>query len=164
VKLPIVIFSCIVLSLALVAAEPPLAADKVIVWKSERRLELLHKGRVIKTYRVALGGSPRGPKTQQGDQKTPEGDYIIDSRNPQSQFYKSLHVSYPNTADRAKAKAKGVSPGGDVFIHGLGKKFGFVGKAHSLHDWTLGCIAVTNEEIEEIWKLVPNGTPIELKP
>jgi murein L,D-transpeptidase YafK len=155
-------FLAVCASLSLAAAEE--LADKVVVWKGERRLELLRSGKVIKTYRVALGGSPVGPKLQQGDQKTPEGSYTIDSRNPHSQFHKSLHISYPNAKDLAQARKRKVQPGGDIFIHGLGKKFGYVGKQHTLNDWTLGCIAVTNEEIEEIWKLVPNGTPIEIHP
>jgi murein L,D-transpeptidase YafK len=147
-------------------APPPsdARADQVIVWKKERRLELLRVGKVIKTYKIALGGSPLGPKTRQGDQKTPEGRYVIDFRNPRSQFYKSLHVSYPDAADRARARALKVSPGGDIFIHGLGRTFASVGKAHADRDWTLGCVAVTNEEIDEIWRLVPDGTPIEIKP
>ncbi|HUQ49529.1 MAG TPA: L,D-transpeptidase family protein [Terriglobales bacterium] len=132
--------------------------------KHERQLHLLRSGKVIKSYKLALGGAPVGHKEKQGDQKTPEGLYIIDSRNPNSQFHKSLHISYPNAADRARARRLKVHPGGDIFIHGLGKAFASIGKDHSLKDWTLGCIAVTNEEIEEIWRLVPNGTPIEIKP
>ena len=149
---------------ASLSAQQSQLADKVIVHKEERRLELQKDGKLIKQYKIALGGSPVGAKTRQGDQKTPEGDYVIDSRNPQSAFYKSLHVSYPNGKDRAAAKAKGVSPGGDIFIHGLGKQYGWVGQAHSLKDWTLGCIAVTNEEIDEIWALVPDGIPVEIRP
>lgn len=139
-------------------------ADKVVILKKERTLQLWSSGRVIRTYKVALGGHPEGHKQQQGDQKTPEGEYVIDSRNPKSQFYKSLHVSYPNARDRATAKRLGVDPGGDIFIHGLGSKFGWVGKAHSARDWTLGCIAVTNQEIDEILRVVPDGTRIEIKP
>jgi len=138
--------------------------DKVIILKGERTLQLLKEGKVIHTYKIALGGSPTGGKTRRGDEKTPEGNYTIDSRNPNSQFHKSLHVSYPNAEDRAKSKKQGVDPGGEIYIHGIGKQFGFLGAAHRLHDWTLGCIAVTNEEIDEIWKLVPNGTPVEIKP
>jgi murein L,D-transpeptidase YafK len=138
-------------------------ADRILVLKKEHKLQLLHDGRVFKEYKVALGPHIEGPKTQQGDGKTPEGEYIIDSRNPQSQFHKSLHISYPNPRHIANAKARHVNPGGDVFIHGLPPKYAYVGKAHTAHDWTLGCIAVTDAEIEEIWKLVPNGTPIEIR-
>jgi len=125
---------------------------------------LLKQGKVIKSYKVALGGNPVGPKTRQGDHKTPEGVYVLDSRNAHSQFHKSIHISYPNTHDLAAARARGVSPGGDVYVHGLANGYGWVGPSHRLKDWTDGCIAVTNEEIEEIWNIVPNGTPIEIQP
>jgi len=141
-------------------ARPPLHADRVVVLKKERTLELLNHGKVIKTYKVALGG----PKTQQGDHKTPEGAYVLDSRNPHSQFYKSIHVSYPNASDRGAARQKGVSPGGDVFVHGLPNGYRYVGAAHRLKDWTDGCIAVTDEEMDEIWLAVSDGTPIEIRP
>ena len=141
-----------------------LRADHVVVVKKERTLELLGQGKVIKSYKVALGGDPVGPKTKQGDHKTPEGMYVLDFRNAHSQFYKSIHISYPNEHDRAFAQQKGVSPGGDVFLHGLPNGYGAIGAAHRLKDWTDGCIAVTDEEMVEIWKAVPDGTPIEIKP
>jgi murein L,D-transpeptidase YafK len=105
-----------------------------------------------------------GAKTRQGDHKTPEGIYILDSRNAHSQFHKSIHISYPNVRDRTAARAKGISPGGDVFVHGLPNGYGWVGAAHRTKDWTDGCIAVTNEEIEEIWRAVADGTAIEIRP
>jgi murein L,D-transpeptidase YafK len=141
-----------------------LRADHGVVLKKERRLELISEGKVVKTYKVALGGDPLGPKTMQGDHKTPEGTYILDFRNAHSQFYKSIHISYPNEHDRALAQQKGALPGGDVFVHGLPNGYGAIGAAHRLKDWTDGCIAVTDEEMDEIWKAVPNGTPIEIKP
>jgi murein L,D-transpeptidase YafK len=141
-----------------------LHADRVIVLKKERLLELLNQGKVVKTYKVALGGAPVGPKTQQGDHKTPEGVYVLDSRNVHSHFYKAIHISYPNAHDRAAARERGVSPGGDVFLHGLPNGYGWVGSAHRAKDWTDGCIAVTNQEIDEIWSAVPDGTPIEIRP
>jgi murein L,D-transpeptidase YafK len=141
-----------------------LHADRVVVLKKERTLQLLNEGKVIKTYKVALGGDPVGPKTRQGDHKTPEGVYVLDSRNPHSQFYKSIHISYPNASDRAVARQKGVPPGGDVFVHGLPNGYRYVGAAHRLKDWTDGCIAVTDEEIDEIWLAVADGTPIEIRP
>jgi murein L,D-transpeptidase YafK len=141
-----------------------LHADRVVVVKKERTLELLNHGKVIKAYKVALGGDPLGPKTRQGDHKTPEGIYMLDSRNAHSQFHKSIHISYPNARDRAAARAKAVSPGGDLFVHGLPNGYGWVGASHRMKDWTDGCIAVTNEEIEEIWKAVDDGTPIEIRP
>jgi len=145
-------------------AAKPLRADRVVVLKKERTLQLLSEGRVIKSYKVALGGDPVGAKTRQGDHKTPEGVYVLDSRNAHSQFHVSIHISYPNARDRAAARARGVSPGGDVFVHGLPNGYGWVGASHRAKDWTDGCIAVTDEEIEEIWKAVANGTAIEIRP
>jgi len=139
-------------------------ADRILVEKSQRKLTLFRGGKELKHYFVALGGAPVGAKQRQGDQKTPEGKYVIDFRNPASQFHLSLHVSYPNAADRARARQAGVDPGGAIMIHGIGKEFGYLGALHRRHDWTLGCIAVTNEEVEEIWSLVPDGTPIEIRP
>ncbi len=146
------------------AADKPIHADRVLVLKKERTLEVLSHGNVMMSYRVALGGDPVGPKSRQGDHKTPEGLYVLDSRNAHSQFYKSMHISYPSSRDRAAALARGVSPGGDVFIHGLPRGYAWVGESHRLKDWTDGCIAVTNKEMDEIWATVPNGTPIEIRP
>ena len=139
-------------------------ADRVVVLKKERTLQLLNSGKVIKSYKIALGGNPVGPKERQGDHKTPEGTYILDSRNAHSRFYKSIHISYPNDRDRAAARQRHVSPGGDVFVHGLPNGYEWIGSGHRLKDWTDGCIAVTDEEIDEIWSTVPNGTPIEIRP
>ncbi|HYM75744.1 MAG TPA: L,D-transpeptidase family protein [Candidatus Dormibacteraeota bacterium] len=146
------------------AAAQSLHADRVVVLKEKRTLQLQSQGKVIKTYKVALGGKPVGAKTRQGDHKTPEGVYVLDSRNARSQFHKSIHISYPNARDRAAARAQGVSPGGDVFVHGLPNGYGWVGAGHRAKDWTDGCIAVTDEEIEEIWAAVADGTPIEIRP
>ena len=139
-------------------------ADKVLIKKKERRLTLLSMGEVIKTYKIALGGNPIGPKERQGDNKTPEGTYIIDSRNRDSDYHLSLHISYPNEKDKMRAKELGVSPGGDIMIHGIKNSLTWVGASHAEIDWTKGCIAVTDEEMEEIYKLVPNGTIVEIKP
>lgn len=139
-------------------------ADAVLVVKSTRTLTLLAHGKVIRSYKVALGGTPVGAKEEQGDHKTPEGHYVLDRRNPKSKFYKSIHVSYPNEQDRRKAEKRGVSPGGDIMIHGLQNGFGHVGAAHRLVDWTDGCIAVTDAEMDEIWQMVADGTPIEIQP
>ena len=146
------------------AATTRVRIEKAVVFKAQRRMELIQKGKVWKSYRVALGGNPVGHKMQRGDGRTPEGIYVLDRRNPRSQFHRSIHISYPNSADRASARRRGVSPGGDIFLHGLPNGMGAVGAAHTMRDWTDGCIAVTNEEIEEIWKVVPNGTPIEIRP
>jgi L,D-peptidoglycan transpeptidase YkuD (ErfK/YbiS/YcfS/YnhG family) len=139
-------------------------ADKVLIEKKERRLTLLSKGEVIKTYKIALGGDPVGPKERQGDNKTPEGTYIIDSRNSNSGYHLSLHISYPNEKDKMRAKDLGVSPGGDIMIHGIKNGLAWVGALHAGIDWTKGCIAVTDKEMEEIYKLVPNGTIVEIRP
>jgi len=139
-------------------------ADKVLIEKNERRLTLLSEGEVIKTYKIALGGNPVGPKERQGDNKTPEGTYIIDSRNRGSGYHLSLHISYPNEKDKMRAKELGVSPGGDIMIHGIKNGLSWVGASHAEVDWTKGCIAVADEEIEEIDKLVPNGTIVEIRP
>jgi murein L,D-transpeptidase YafK len=138
--------------------------DRVLVIKHEHILRLLRDGRIAQEYKVALGGSPVGPKTQRGDHKTPEGIYVLDSRNAKSQFYKSLHISYPTPAQRAAARKRGVSPGGDVFVHGLPPRYRSVGAVHRVYDWTDGCIAVTDDEMDEIWLAVADGTPIEIRP
>jgi murein L,D-transpeptidase YafK len=139
-------------------------ADQVIVLKSQRTLTLLSQGKVLRTYRVALGSSPVGAKEQQGDHKTPEGHYVLDRRNANSRFYKSIHVSYPNEQDKKKAAQRGVSAGGDIMIHGLPNGFGWLDAAHRALDWTDGCIAVTNTEMDEIWELIADGTSIDIRP
>ena len=139
-------------------------ADKILIEKKERRLTLILRGEVLKTYKIALGGNPIGPKERQGDNKTPEGTYIIDSRNKDSRYHLSLHISYPNEKDKRRARELGVSPGGDIMIHGIKNGFSWVGDLHTEVDWTKGCIAVTDEEIVEIEKLAPNGTIVEIRP
>lgn len=139
-------------------------ADRILVVKSERKLTLLHGGKPLKTYLVALGGSPVGDKECQGDSRTPEGIYRIDFKKKNSQFHRALHVSYPDARDVAEARTRGCPPGGDIMIHGLGPGFAKLGALHRLSDWTLGCIAVTNEEIEEIWAAVDAGTVVEIRP
>ena len=125
---------------------------------------LIAKGEVLKTYKIALGGNPVGPKERQGDNKTPEGTYVIDSRNKNSRHHLSLRISYPNERDKKRARELGVSPGGDIMIHGIKNGFSWVGDSHAEIDWTKGCIAVSDEEIEEIAKLAPNGTIVEIRP
>ncbi|MFZ1426739.1 MAG: L,D-transpeptidase family protein [Geminicoccaceae bacterium] len=139
-------------------------ADKVIVVKSARRLYLLRDGQILESFRVALGRNPKGTKIYQGDGRTPEGIYRIAALNPDSQFYRSIRVSYPNDADRARAQALGQAVGGDIMIHGLAPERRGYGGEHWRFDWTNGCIAVTDEEIDEIWQRVEIGTPIEIRP
>ena len=140
------------------------SVDRIRIEKSARRLMLISQGEVLKSYNIALGGNPIGPKERQGDNKTPEGTYVIDGRNKDSRFHLSLHISYPNERDKNRARELGVSPGGDIMIHGIKNGFSWVGDAHTGVDWTKGCIAVTDEEIEEISKLAPNGTIVEIRP
>lgn len=140
------------------------SADRIVIEKAKREMTLYHGDTKLHSYKVALGGEPKGAKTQQGDHRTPEGHYVIDARNAHSHYYKALHVSYPNADDRMRARKLGVSPGGDIMIHGLPNGYGSVGKSHLLHDWTDGCIAVTDEEMDEIWQIVPVGTQVEIKP
>ena len=139
-------------------------ADKVVVIKSKRILMLLREGEILSAYRVALGKHPDGRKIKAGDKRTPEGNYVLDTRNRDSKFHLALHISYPNESDLMNAHKLGVTPGGDIMIHGLPDQFRKLGRLHRLSDWTNGCIAVTNREIEEIWRLVPDGTPIEIRP
>lgn len=139
-------------------------ADRVVIEKASRKLKLYQGERLVRTYRVALGGQPIGPKRCQGDNRTPEGRYRIVGRNNNSHYHRSLRVSYPNDADRRFAREIGCDPGGDIMIHGLPKGYGWMGKLHTRYDWTRGCIAVTNEEIDEIWSVVPNGTLVEIEP
>ena len=138
--------------------------DKVLIEKQARRLTLLSEGEVLKTYKIALGGDPVGPKEREGDNKTPEGIYIIDARNDNSDFHLALHISYPNERDRYRARQRGVSPGGDIMIHGIKNGFSQIGASHAERDWTEGCIAVTNQEMEEIYRRVANGTVVEIVP
>lgn len=148
---------------------PPLAAadqraTSVVVEKGARRLTLFQGDKAIRIYRASLGGNPVGPKQREGDSRTPEGTYSIDGRNNRSRFHLSLHISYPDAADRARAAKDAVPPGSDIMIHGVRNGLGFIGGLHRLYDWTDGCIAVTNAEMEEIWALVDTGTPIEIRP
>ncbi|WP_158792608.1 murein L,D-transpeptidase family protein [Granulicella sp. L60] len=151
---------------ALSANDSPLPssamADRVVVLKGERKLLLIKGDVVLKTYTVSLGANPVGLKRMQGDRKTPEGNYILDRHNAHSQYHKSIHISYPNADDVARVSRLGFPTGGDVFIHGLPNDYAGPGK--DLGDWTNGCIAVTNAEIDEIWRAVADGTPIEIRP
>ena len=137
-------------------------ADLIVVDKAQRNLSLYDGDTLLKSYRISLGAQPIGHKGQEGDERTPEGAYVIDWRNPKSIAHLSLHISYPNELDRSVAAAKGVSAGGNIMIHGILNGWGWLGGLHRYFDWTNGCIAVTNSEIREIWSMVPNGTPIHI--
>jgi murein L,D-transpeptidase YafK len=139
-------------------------ADRIVVVKSTRTMTLLSGEKILKTYKVALGSVPAGPKRVEGDHKTPEGNYLVDFKKAQSQFHMALHISYPSVSDRDRARKLGARPGGAIMIHGLPPAFAYLGPLHRQTDWTDGCIAVTDAEIEEIWKLVPVGARVEIRP
>jgi len=139
-------------------------ADSMVLDKSDRALTLYYRGVPVRQYRVALGKNPLGDKLSRGDGRTPEGLFYIEARNAQSRYHLALRISYPDGTHRARAAQRGVSPGGDIMIHGLPDAFASVGALHRQQDWTEGCIAVTNEEIEEIWRAVPNGARILIRP
>jgi murein L,D-transpeptidase YafK len=138
-------------------------ADRILVIKSSRTMMLMQGTKVLKSYKVALSTQPVGAKEREGDHKVPEGAYLIDAKNSHSVFHLALHISYPNSSDKKRALKLGVRPGGDIEIHGLGK-YGWLGDMHRQVDWTDGCIAVTNSEIDEIWPLVAVGTQLEIRP
>lgn len=139
-------------------------ADKILVIKHKRILMLLKNGEVLKKYKIALGHNPKGHKIKEGDNRTPEGLYFIKAKNKQSRFHLSLEISYPNSKDCQRADKIGVSPGGDIMIHGLPKGWSWLGKLYTLFNWTRGCIAVTNSQIEEIFAACDVGIPIEIQP
>lgn len=141
-----------------------LRADRVLVDKSARQLFLLWRGDVVRSYPISLGEQPTGHKRQEGDQRTPEGRYRLDWRNAQSSFYKSIHISYPNVQDRARAERLGIDPGGEIVIHGLPNRDRGLDALYRGRDWTDGCIAVLDEQMDEIWLAVRDGTPIEILP
>lgn len=166
--LPVAV-ALVLLALAALRLEvrpPPQAAqaDLILVEKAQRRLTLYRGTVALRSYRVALGRQPVGAKVREGDGRTPEGIYSIDRRNPASGYHLALHLSYPDASDRARAAALGVSPGGDVMIHGMRNGLGWLGPLHRLKDWTRGCIAVTDAEVDEIAQAAPDGTVVEIRP
>jgi len=138
-------------------------ADLLVVEKGQRKLLAYSHGVLLRSYSVSLVRET-GPKLRQGDRRTPEGQYMVDSHNPNSSFHRALHVSYPSKADVARARSAGYDPGGEIMVHGLHNGLGWIGRAHRLIDWTTGCVAVTDPEIEELYRIVPDGTRIELRP
>ena len=145
-------------------AGAPVAADSLVLMKSRRELVVYYHGDPVRTYYVALGRNPVGDKERIGDNRTPEGLFFIQGRNPNSRYHLSLRISYPDATHRARAARLGVEPGGDIMIHGLPAEQAAFGAAHRDYDWTNGCIAVTNKEIEELWSVIRDGTPIQIKP
>ncbi len=143
-------------------SSPPV--DRVVVKKSEAKMYLQKRGKVVKSYNISLGGNPVGHKIQQGDSRTPEGVYSLNYKNSKSRFYKSINIDYPNEADIVRAKSRGLDPGDDIVIHGMPNELGDVRGPIEPLNWTEGCIAVRNYEMDEIWSLVALDTPIEILP
>jgi murein L,D-transpeptidase YafK len=140
------------------------SATKILVVKSDHELLLLDdKNHIIRTYKIAIGRGGLEAKQRQSDHRTPEGLYIIDRHKKDSRFHRALHVSYPNEADQERSRKLGVDPGGDIMIHGIQNGLGWIGPLHRIADWTDGCVAVTDSEIEEIWSAAPDGTPVEIR-
>ena len=140
------------------------AAEKVVVDKEKRKLHLLKDDEIFRTFEIALGIAPVGDKQAEGDLKTPEGVYTLDTRNPDSDYFLSIHISYPNSRDAREARAKGVSPGGQIMIHGQPNEPTYSAAYYKKQDWTNGCIAVSNSDMIDIWLMTPNDIPIEIRP
>jgi murein L,D-transpeptidase YafK len=146
------------------ALRDDVTADSIVVEKSAHRMSLFKNGQLLRSYRVALGHGGPEAKSREGDARTPEGSYFIDGRNPRSCCHLALHISYPSAADVAAARARGITAGSDIEIHGLRNGLGWLGRLHQAMDWTSGCIGVTDREMDEIWRVVPDRTPIVIKP
>ena len=160
---PLLAVLLILLPVSAIAYDTP-AIDEVLVLKAERELHLMSEGESVRDYRVSLGRNPEGHKLYEGDYRTPEGRYKLDWRNADSDFHKSIHISYPNEDDLYLAESWGLNPGGSIMIHGLPNDADEWAFAYEGLDWTDGCIAVNNQAMDEIWNLVPQGTPIEIRP
>ena len=145
------------------ASEFPIA-EMVVVEKEQRKLHLVKNGEIFRTFEIALGIAPIGDKQVEGDFKTPEGIYALDSRNPDSDYFLAIHISYPNSKDRRAARAKGVDPGGQIMIHGQPNEPTYSAAYYRKQDWTNGCIAVSNSDMIDIWLMTPNDIPIEIRP
>ncbi|MGX8009203.1 L,D-transpeptidase family protein [Mesorhizobium sp. ORM8.1] len=163
-RIPFAICAYLIATSSVQERDAPLAlkVDLVRVEKSQRQLQLIGGGQILRNYSIALGGDPVGHKHREGDERTPEGRYVLDWRNPNSVAHKSIHISYPNADDVAAARSRGIDPGGFIMIHGQPNGFGWTGRLLQMVDWTDGCIAVTDSDIDEIWTMVADGTPIEI--
>lgn len=151
-------------ALSLSAAPQVPHVDRIVVEKANRTLKLMSGSLVVRRYDICLGRRPQGPKRCRGDRRTPEGHYIIDGRNGGSRYHRSLHISYPSYEDLRASRKRGCRPGGNIMVHGQPYERHHRGPALNTFDWTNGCIAVTNAQIDEIWRLVPDGTPIDIRP
>jgi murein L,D-transpeptidase YafK len=139
-------------------------ADAVLVIKSEKRLYLMRGGAQLASFPVTFGGQPTGHKKERGDQRTPEGNYVLDYKNSNSKYYKSIHISYPNRQDRIDAVRRGVDPGDDIMIHGQLNGWQWASPIVQLFSWTDGCIALSNRNMDRVWRAIEPGTPIEIRP
>jgi len=139
-------------------------ADSLLIVKSERKLYVLKNGEVLRAMDIALGLMPEGPKQREGDFRTPEGHYFLEAKNPNSDYFLSVKISYPNETDRARARAEGVDPGGEIMIHGLPNEPRYRESRYSDMDWTDGCVAVSNSDMIDIWLMTAPGMPIEIRP
>lgn len=146
------------------AASAAQKADMVRVVKSKKRLYLIRDDAVFATFRVKFGADPKGHKVQQGDEKTPEGLYYLTYKNSNSAYYKSIHISYPNAEDKEKARKLGVDPGGDIMIHGQPNGYEWATFFMQMVNWTDGCVALTNKDMDKVWDAIEPGTPIEILP
>lgn len=161
--LPTALTALSLLAVPVHAGDFPIA-DKVIVEKQNRKLHLMNSGSVFRTFDIALGVAPVGDKEREGDQKTPEGLYSLDGRNPDSDFFLSIHISYPNSSDRAEARRNGNDPGGAIMIHGQPNLPTYSAAYYRKEDWTNGCIAVSNSDMIDIWLMTPDDIAIEIRP
>jgi murein L,D-transpeptidase YafK len=159
-----VLATILALLLCLAASSGGQKADFVLVVKSASRLYLIREGETFASFRVSFGTNPKGHKQQQGDGRTPEGRYVLDYKNPGSRYHRSIHISYPNAKDRQSARKRGVDPGGDIMIHGQRNGWEWLSPIAQLFDWTNGCIALSNRDMDYVWEAVEAGTPIEIKP
>ncbi len=157
------VLGLLAMSPILQASEFPVA-DKIVVEKEKRKLHLIKGDEIFRSFDIALGISPVGDKLSEGDLKTPEGIYMLDKRNPDSDFFLSIHISYPNSGDRREARAKGVSPGGQIMIHGQPNEPTYSAAYYKKQDWTNGCIAVSNSDMIDIWLMTPNDIAIDIRP
>ncbi|WP_417763592.1 L,D-transpeptidase family protein [Shewanella sp.] len=158
-----VVISLLLLSFSRVALASE-QVDLVVIKKSKSTMQLLQHGKVLKQYRIAMGDQPAGHKLKEGDQRTPEGRYVLDYKKPNSSYYRAIHISYPNDEDIFRARALGINPGGQIMIHGENPHSLLPAEEAQQYNWTNGCIAVTNKQMDEIWQLVKAGTPIEIWP
>ena len=159
-----IVATTIVILLYLGTAHSEQTADMVVVEKSKSRLYLMREGETLASFRVAFGSNPKGHKQEQGDGRTPEGRYILDYKNAGSAYYKSIHISYPNEKDRQEARKRGVNPGGEIMIHGQKNGYGRLSILVQRFNWTNGCIALSDRDMDAVWNAVEPGTPIEIRP